>query len=211
MTYQELKENPEFTTLEVLSHDEIKPLIQKEIAENQGWSRIANMYQITGVLAFVLAGFKAFMPFFVHRETTFLIWLGYGIAFTFSILIVIHELIHAVAYRFVGARKLSFGVKWTKFMFYVQADKQVLNYQQFKKVALAPVVIVGVLSILGMAVFYTQPAFYFFIPIFSFHSLFCGGDFGLLCFFQNRPDQEILTFDVKQEEKTYFYSRNVTL
>ncbi len=207
MTCDDVKQNFDYEELTVISHDEIKPMVLKEIAENQNWSRVANMYQITGILAFVLGAFKAFMTFFLHREVTKMIWIGYGLFFTFTLLIVFHELIHAAAYRFVGAKNLSFGARWKKFMFYVQADRQVLGYEQFKIVALSPAVVVSVLSLAGMAIFYNQPLFYFFIPVFAFHSLFCGGDFGLLCYFQNRPEMEIVTFDVKEEGKTYFYGK----
>ncbi|MDD3321150.1 MAG: DUF3267 domain-containing protein [Paludibacter sp.] len=207
MTYKELKQNSDFSEIAVLEHKNLKEMLVKEITDNSGWSRVANMYQITGVLAFVLGGFKAFMPFFVHREAQYLIWLSYGLLFTFSFLIVFHELVHAAAYKLVGAKELSFGMDLKKFMFWVMADKQVLNYEQFKKVALAPAVIVAVLSIFGMVIFYTQPYFFFFLPIFAFHSLFCAGDFGLLCFFQNRPEQEIVTYDIKIEGKTYFYAK----
>lgn len=209
MTYKELQNNTDFSEIAVWEHKNLKEMLIKEITDNPGWSRVANMYQIAGVLAFVLGGFKAFMPFFVHREAQFLIWLGYGLIFTFTLLIGIHELIHAAAYRWVGANNLSFGCELKKFLFYVLADKQVLNYEQFKKVALAPAVVVAVLSILGMAIFYTQPYFFFFLPIFAFHSLFCAGDFGLLCFFQNRPNQEIVTYDVKEEGITYFYAKEI--
>jgi len=207
LTYKELKQNSDFSEIAVLEHKNLKEMLVKEITDNSGWSRVANMYQITGVLAFVLGGFKAFMPFFVHREAQYLIWLSYGLLFTFSFLIVFHELVHAAAYKLVGAKELSFGMDLKKFMFWVMADKQVLNYEQFKKVALAPAVIVAVLSIFGMVIFYTQPYFFFFLPIFAFHSLFCAGDFGLLCFFQNRPEQEIVTYDIKIEGKTYFYAK----
>lgn len=207
MTTEELLQNPDFKEITALSHTEIKNFIVSEITENQGWSRIANMYQITGILAFVLGGFKAFMPFFLSRETIFLSWLGIGLVFTFTLLIVLHELIHAIAYKSVGAKKLSFGMNIRKFIFYVQADKQVINYKQFKIVALAPAVVISLLSVIGMAIFYTQPIFYFFIPIFAFHSLFCAGDFGLLCFFENRKELDIVTFDNKQEGKTYFYGK----
>lgn len=206
MTYNELLANDDYQEIASVKHTEMKDFVVSEVVENQGWARIANMYQIAGVLAFVLGGFKAFMPFFVQREAVYLWWLFFGLIFTFTVLIVLHELIHAIAYRRVGARHLSFGMELRKFLFYVQADREVLNYKQFKIVALAPVILVGLLSTLGMVIFYNQPAFYFFLPIFSFHSLFCGGDFGLLCFFQNRPDQNILTFDVKEEGKTYFYA-----
>jgi len=211
MTYEEIIHNPDYAEIKSIEHSEIKNLVINEIVNNQGSARIGNMYQIVGVLAFVLGGFKAFMPFYLNRETVFLVWLGIGLVFTFTFLIALHELIHAVAYKFVGARHLSFGIVWRKFLFYVQADREVLNYKQFKTVAMAPAVIVGILSVLGMAIFYNQPAFYFFLPIFSFHSFFCSGDFGLLCFFENRPEMEVFTFDIKEEGKAYFYGKKKTI
>jgi len=207
MKHNELISSNEYEQIIALKHSEIKNFIVTEVEKQSIWARIANMYQITGLLAFVLGLFKAFMPFFTKREGIYLFWLVLGLVFTFTLLIITHELIHALAYRYVGARNLSFGMNIRKFMFYVQADKQVLNYKQFKIVALAPVVSVAIVSILGMIIFYNHAAFYFFIPIFAFHSMFCGGDFGLLCIFANRSDKEILTFDIKSEEKTYFYAK----
>jgi len=207
MTYKELLNNTNYTEIASVEHENIKTFITSEVEKQPLIVKIANLYQITGLLAFMLGGFKAFMPFFTQRETVFLAWLAGGVLFTFSLLIVLHELIHAAAYSIVGIRNLSFGIILRKFMFYVQADKQVVNYQQFKIVALAPAVLVGLFSFVGMIIFYHHPAFYFFIPIFAFHSVFCGGDFGLLSFFQNRPNQEIVTFDVKSEGKVYFYAK----
>jgi len=207
MKHNELISSNEYEQIIALKHSEIKNFIVTEVEKQSIWARIANMYQITGLLAFVLGLFKAFMPFFTKREGIYLFWLVLGLVFTFTLLIIMHELIHALAYRYVGARNLSFGMNIRKFMFYVQADKQVLNYKQFKIVALAPVVTVAIVSILGMIIFYNHAAFYFFIPIFAFHSVFCGGDFGLLCIFANRSDKEILTFDIKSEEKIYFYAK----
>ena len=92
-----------------------------------------------------------------------------------------------------------------KFLFFVLADKQVFNFKQFIVVALAPAITIAVVTILGMILTYNQPMFYFFLSIFGIHSLFSGGDFGLLSYFENRKNREILTFDVKEEGKTYFY------
>lgn len=207
MTYNALLNNPNYTQIASVKHEDIKSFMVSEVEQQPLIVKIANLYQITGILAFVLGGFKAFMPFFTHRETVYLAWLGLGILFSFSLLIIVHELIHAAAYRLVGVKNISFGMHIRKFMFYVQADKQLVNYHQFKIVALAPAVLVGALSILGMVVFYKQPAFNFFVPIFAFHSIFTGGDFGLLSFFQNRPDQEIVSYDLKSEGRTYFFAK----
>ncbi|NDV46448.1 DUF3267 domain-containing protein [Paludibacter sp. 221] len=210
MNYQDIINNPDYTEITSVEHEEIKPFVKNELAENQGWARAANMYQLLGILAFILGAFKAFMPFYVSRDYMYLVYLAAGIAFLFTIGIVLHELIHAIAYKIVGAKHVSFGMNIRKFLFYVQADGEVINYRQFKIIALAPAVVIGVLSVAGMAIFYNQALFYFFLAIFGLHSFCCGGDFGMLCFFQNRPDEEIVTFDMKKEGKTFFYKKSIT-
>ncbi|MDD3078713.1 MAG: DUF3267 domain-containing protein [Paludibacter sp.] len=207
MTYEDIVNGKDFELEAEVSHSGIKNFLIPEIEKQPVYARIANMYQITGMLAFVLGGFKAFMPFFTQRNSVYLWEMFFGLIFSFTILIFIHEGIHAIAYKCVGVKHLSFGMQLKKFLFYVQANKQVIDSKQFTIVALAPAVTVATLSLLGMIFFYDKPLFYFFIPIFAFHSLFCGGDFGLLSFFQNRSDKEIVTFDLKKEGKTYFYSR----
>ena len=205
MLYTELIDNPRYKLLDELSHDEMKSFILAEMVRKPLYARIISWYQIAGVLTFLAGSFLAFLPVFTKRESVYLWWLLAGIVFSFTVLVLLHELIHAAAYRLVGAKKLSFGMNLRKFMFYVQADGQVLSFKQFQIVALAPAILVSVLSLIGMAVFYTHPAFYFFIPALGLHSIFCGGDFGLLCYFQNRSDKEILTVDVKAESKTCFF------
>lgn len=207
MKYLELINNPDYEKIEELSHNDIKPFLRREIAGNQGWGLTAKMYQGMGLLLVGFALIKAFAPYMTRRDTASLEGLGMGILFTFTVLIILHELLHAIAYLLVGARKLSVGMNLRKFLFYVQADKKVLNYKQFMIVALAPAVVVGVVSLAGAIFFYGQPLYYFFMVIFGLHGLFCGGDFGLLCFFENRKVDEIYTFDVKKEGKTYFYKR----
>lgn len=207
MLYTELIDNPRYKLLDELSHDEMKSFILAEMVRKPLYARIISWYQTAGVLTFLAGSFLAFLPVFTKRESVYLWWLLAGIVFSFTVLVLLHELIHAVAYRYVGAKNISFGMYLQKFMFYVQADRQVLNYKQFRIVALAPAVVIFVASVIGMAVFSLQPALYFFIPVFGLHSIFCGGDFGLLCYFQNRNDKNILTYDVKSETKTYFYEQ----
>lgn len=207
MNYKEIVDDPQYTEIASVKHNEIKSLLLQEIPENQGWARAANMYQLFGVLALILGLFKAFMPFYTTRESKYLIYMGIGFLFSLTLLIVLHELIHALAYLYVGARKLSFGMNLRKFMFYVQSDGYVMDYKKFKIVALAPAIVITALSLAGMGLFYNQPLFFFFLTILGVHGFFCGGDFGLLCFFQNRPDLDVVTFDLKEEGKTYFYGK----
>ena len=208
MKYLELVNSTDYEKTDEVEHNDIKPFLHREIAGNQGWGLTAKMYQGIGLLLVGFALIKAFAPYMTRRDTASLEGLGMGILFTFTVLIVLHELLHAIAYLLVGARKLSVGMNLRKFLFYVQADKKVLNYKQFMIVALAPAVVVGLVSLAGAIYFYGQPLYYFFMVIFGLHGLFCGGDFGLLCFFENRKEDEIYTFDIKKEGKKYFYKRS---
>lgn len=208
MTVEELINDTNYTKIAEVKHSEMKSFLISEIEQQPLWARIANMYQIGGFLALIIGIFKAFLPFFMGKSIENLWWLGGGILFSFTFLIIIHEFIHALAYKYVGAKQLSYGMMLKKFMFYVQADKQVFDYGKFKIVALAPAVVVAILTIAGMGIFYNQHLFYFFLAIFGLHSIFCGGDFGLLCFFENRKNQDILTFDDKENGTTSFYGKN---
>lgn len=210
MKYLELVNSTDYEITDEISHNDMKPFLRREITGNQGWGLIAKMYQAMGLLLVAFALVKAFAPYIRTRETISLEWIGWGVLFCITGLIIIHELLHAIVYLVVGARKLSFGMNLKKFMFYVQADRQVLNYKQFLFVALAPAVVVGAVSLAGAIFYYGQPLYYFFMVIFGLHGLFCGGDFGLLCFFENRKEEEIYTFDVKSEGKTYFYKKKAT-
>ena len=136
MKPETLINNNNFEKIEEIAHNNLKPFLRREITGNQGWGLIAKMYQAMGLLLVGFALVKAFAPYVTLRETASLEGLGMGVLFTFTVLIVLHELLHAIAYLLVGARKLSFGMNLKKFLFYVQADKQVLNYKKFMIVAL---------------------------------------------------------------------------
>ncbi|MGC3977282.1 MAG: DUF3267 domain-containing protein [Paludibacteraceae bacterium] len=205
MTYEELINNPKYEKLDSFSHKNIKHVVMKEIGEYGVWAKISNLYQIIGLLAIIVGAIKVFLPFIKHGSWNNLVGFASGVLFSVTFLVVFHELFHAFAYRLIRVRNVSFGMKLRKFLFYVIADRQVLPLKKFTIVALTPVIIIGVLSIVGMVLTYNQPLFYAFLSVFGIHSLFCGGDFGLLSYFENRKDREILTFDVKEEGKTYFY------
>jgi len=211
MTCEELKQHTDYSIIEELDHKEIKSLVIVEFRNNRGWKYIAMAYQFIGLMVFSFFMGYSVVSDLMDGESEHLIWFGFGTLFSLTVLVVLHELIHAAAYLLIGARHLSFGMQIRKYLFYVLSDKDVLNYNQFKIVALAPAVVISILTLAAIVIFYQQPILYFLLPIFGLHSLFCSGDFGLLCFFQNRPNREILTFDAKSEGKTYFYGKEIKL
>jgi hypothetical protein len=125
--------------------------------------------------------------------------------FSFSVLIVIHELLHGIALKLVGAKQVTFGGYLQKFIFYAEADRFVINRKQFAFIALTPLFTVKLITLIAILFFFNHPFFYFLIFVMSAHSLFCAGDIGLLSVFYKNKNSEIFTFDVKAEKTSYFY------
>lgn len=203
---KELQNSQHYEKFAELSHAEIKEFVISQLSQS---SRIITGYMIYQFIMIVVG------IFFVARAIVLavngfsepLTYTVLGLIFTVTILIVIHELLHGLALKITGAKKLSFGAYWKKFIFYAEADRHVLNRKQFELVALTPLFVVKLLTFIGLMYFINHPAFYFFIFTMSAHSLFCAGDIGLLSIFYHNKDDEIYTFDVKDEKTSYFYKR----
>lgn len=127
--------------------------------------------------------------------------LGLGLVFVF---IPFHELLHALAYKIIGANNVSFYSNLKKMYFAAISDKSVLNVNEFKIVALTPFLFVILIFLLLVS----QMNTYWLLTALSFitvHNLFCGGDFLLLNYMQINKDKGIVTFDNKEKGETYFY------
>ncbi len=130
-----------------------------------------------------------------------------ALVFCFSVLIIIHELLHGAALKLAGAKRVTYGGYLKKFIFYAEADRFVINRRQFALIALTPLFSVKLITLIGIILFFNQPVFYFLIFVMSAHSLFCAGDIGLLSIFYQHKKTEIFTFDVKSEKTSYFYRK----
>ncbi len=127
--------------------------------------------------------------------------LGFVLVFVF---IPFHELLHALAYKVVGANNISFYSNLRKMYFAAISDRSVLNVNEFTIVALTPFLFVIFMFLFLVALM----NIYWLLTALSFvavHNLFCSGDFSLLNYMQINKDKGIITFDNKEKEETYFY------
>jgi hypothetical protein len=203
---QELRNSDDYELIGQLHHNEIKEFVMQQISE--GGKLVFNymIYQI----AMILFGMFFLSRSIIKAFNGFYEPLYYSLAaiiFCFTLLIIIHELLHAFALKFTGAKKINIGGYLRKFIFYAEADQHVLNHKQFAFVALTPLFAVKILMLLGIIIFFHSSAIYFFIFVMSAHSLFCAGDIGLLTLFYHDKDTEIFTFDVKAKKTSYYYQK----
>lgn len=206
LTPEDLQDESEFELLTEVSHQKLREFVVEQITEEKYIIRIYSIYQVIMMLLFVFLLTRSIvLSVKGHSET--LISVGLAVVFSLSALIVIHELLHALAYLLTGARKISFGLILKKFVFYALADRQVIAPRAFHIVALTPFMVVKLICLIGFIEFYNEQLMYFFLSVMSLHSLFCAGDIAMLAFYRIHKEKEIYNFDDRSEGKTYFYSR----
>ena len=208
LTPEDLQNESEFELLTEVSHQKLREFVVEQITKEKYVIRIYSIYQGIMMMIFVFLLTRGIV-LSIKGHSELLIEIGLSIGFSLSALIVIHELLHALAYMLTGARKISFGVIPKKFIFYALADRQVIAKRAFHIVALAPFVVVKLICLIGLIEFYNEQIMYFFLSVMCLHSLFCAGDIAMLAFYRIHKEKEIYNFDSKSEGKTYFYNRKI--
>jgi hypothetical protein len=203
-TIDELRNSGKYELIAQLNHQQIKEFVVNQLSDGGAIIKTYMIYQVlmilVGIFFFtrsIVLAFQGFNEPLYYSLTAFV--------FSFSVLIVIHELLHGIALKLVGAKHVTFGGYLQKFIFYAEADRFVINRKQFAFIALTPLFAVKLLTLIGILFFFNHPVFYFLIFVMSAHSLFCAGDIGLLSVFYKTKNAEIFTFDVKAEKTSYFY------
>ena len=205
-TISELQNSGEYELIAQLEHNHIKQFVVEQLTKEGKLVKFYMYYQLLMVLIGVFFILRAVVLAFQSNPHAFYWSLG-SLVFSFSMLIALHELLHGIALKLIGAKNIHYGGYLKKFIFYAEADRHVLNRKQFALIALTPLFVIKIISLLGIIVFFGHPAANFFILLMCAHSLFCAGDIGLLSLFHKSPNTEIFTFDVKTEKKSYYYQK----
>lgn len=184
-----------------LNHQQLIPFIRLYLKKPTVSSRL---YTFSNVLFFLLL--VAYFAFNWQKDSfqfeKGLSYTSFGIVFAF-LLIPLHEYIHVLAYKWVGAENTSYDVNLKKFYFLAVADQFVASRKEFKIVAWAPFTVIS--SILLLSLFFTNPLWTFSVlGTLLTHAAFCSGDFGLLSYFDFHSDKTIVTYDDKANKISYF-------
>ena len=205
MNLTTLQDESKYRLVRAMSIAELKPFVVENIKKKNKYA--SSYMMLTYVLLFGTIAFIAFFPTENKEQfKTLLMYFGIGIALSFSLLIILHELIHGMAYKIVGAPKVTYGGNLREFVFYAAANKFVANRTSFFTVALAPFVVITVLSIVTFLVgnVYLK---WLAVGVLLGHSTLCGGDFAMLSFFEEHKEKEMYTYDDMENKIMYFYER----
>ena len=200
---QEL-ESSGFVLMEKLDHPQVTLLVREYLRKATG---AAMAYTAINILILAIVAVMFWMEIESGRATVgeLVTRLAYGMAIAFA-LVPIHELIHGLAYKGLGAPRTSYAVNIRKFSFLAMADHFVASRREFRIIALAPFVTI---TLAGLAVFLIAelPVRFMVLGMVMTHTAFCSGDFGLLSYFEYHGHRDPVTYDDQASGLTLFYGR----
>ncbi len=192
-----------YLLLDKLEHEELIPFIKKYLNRR---SAISFFYYSLNILLLLLGSIAIYANITYLNANIGNVIFHYCFGSTVSFLLIpIHEYIHVLAYKYVGASETSLDCNLKKFYFMALADKFVANRKEFTLIALAPFVVIS--SILIILAFFSSN--YWQLTILGcalLHSAMCSGDFGLLGYFLFHKDKEVVTFDDVSNKVSYFFT-----
>ena len=205
-TVEQIKNDSRFQLLDKLHYDDIVDFATEYVRKR---TRSMFYYLVLIIIFFILQWAAFLYGIFANDMNTvsLLKQFMYGLIISLTIVIPFHELIHALGYFLLGARKIRFGAVLKHFAFYAVADDFVANRNAFIFLALSPFVIVSLLNLAGF-IFVQGYASYTYISVLFFHATMCAGDFALLSYFEFHRDKELYTFDDVGKKTSYFYYKN---
>jgi hypothetical protein len=199
---EELEENG-YVLIDSFKHDESIAFLKSKSTES--YSIFYYFYLGILLISFGVFSYTLVKNFIVGQLEiiTTLVYLAYGLIICL-VFIPFHEWLHALAYKLLGAKDISFFANYKNFNFATTAHLYVTNHKEFRFIATFPFVFVLIL-VITLFPFVNIHWSISLITFLMLHNLFCGGDFALLNFMENRRKARIVIYDDTQDKMTYFY------
>lgn len=201
----ELNNNPAYRPLKELRFSDILMFVLEQIRYTNFFSVF---YLISNIIFLSLFAGIAVYGFIEEILTlkSFLFCFGWGILAGSLLIIPVHEGFHALAFLMAGAKMVKFGADIKQMIFYATAENFVAGRKSFTMVALAPFVMINLISI-PFAIYGNIELRLFVIVMLLLHNLMCIGDFAMMSFYRKHNDKEIYTFDDTVNKTAWFYEK----
>jgi hypothetical protein len=207
ITTEDLKNANHFKLVKEVKYQDILQFVLENIQKPNLASRFYYFINILVLLTIIILSYIGFRnELFGFLDFLSLFFWGF---ISGSILIIpFHELFHGIAYKLIGAPKISFGADFKQAIFYVAADQFVVSRKSFYIIALAPFISINLLSIFLLHL--ANPAQLIGILFFMlFHNIMCIGDFSMISFFLENKNKELFTYDLHKEKTSFVYEKIV--
>lgn len=200
MSPADLRDNPGYTLLAEIRHDDLGDFTNSFYWQKRSWLNWAHYAFSLSVLA-ALARTALVGRYGLDDWLT-----GFGLGVVgFALLFPVHEGLHGLAYKLLGAREVRFAFALRQLSAYALAHRFVTDSRRFAVVALAPFVVISAGLIAAALAF--EPFRFYLLCTLLIHTVGTSGDFALLNFLWLNRARGVVTYDDADERKSYFYAR----
>ncbi|MBB6004103.1 DUF3267 domain-containing protein [Arcicella rosea] len=199
-----------FSLVESFKIDEMMTFLMKELGANKSSnSKPKTGRKIIGIvlIGMICAGFG----YFIGKQIVVLKLDPWQFLEAFGLLIFvllpIHEGIHGLVFKILGAEKVGFGWTPKTLMVYAYAQKFVMSLKENAIVAVMPFIVITLALLIA---FFTLPAYRILIATtFILHTYGCLGDFILIKYYFKYRHKQMFTYDdIDEEGMTYFFEKD---
>lgn len=203
----ELHNPNHFSLVESFKIDEMMAFLMKELGANSTKPKTGNK-----VMRIVLIGMVgAVLGYFIGKQIgkfkldpwQFLEAFGLLI----FVLLPIHEGIHGLVFKVLGAEKVGFGWTPKTLMVYAYAQKFVMSLKENAIVAVMPFLVITLALLIA---FFALPEYKtLIVSTFVLHTYGCLGDFILINYYFKYRHKQMFTYDdIDEAGMTYFFEKD---
>lgn len=204
-TAEELRDDPRYWQVVELEFNQMIPFVLEQIRRRSPVSfffLIVNLVMLAGIIAYIIQVLSADQL----APGKVIVWSLYGIAAGSLAVVPVHEGIHVLAYKILGAGRVHIGADLEQMIFFVTSDRYPVSGKELSFLALAPFVVIN-LATVGIVI-WISPAFLLFPAFFLFtHNLMCIGDYAVVNFVYLHP-RRVYSFDEVEEKRSYFFEEH---
>ncbi|MCP4310291.1 MAG: DUF3267 domain-containing protein [Bacteroidetes bacterium] len=197
-----LRIDPAYRLVYELGFQDMVPFVMSQI-KKKGFFSWLYMAVNVAILLFILI-FSA--SGLIEHSMTWkkLMWQSVAGVVAGSILVIpVHELLHGLAYRVLGARNIIFGADPGQLIFFVTANRYPVSGAQVHLLALTPFVVINLSTILLTTLLFPGGTLFSAFFLLS-HNIMCIGDFAISGFIA-RSGRKVYTFDEPEKKMSYFF------
>lgn len=201
---ERLQHDPGYQLIQELDFNDMIPFVLTSIRK-RGF--ISTLYVVLN-LGFLIGALLIILIGLVNSQLTWTMIIKQtllGVFFGSILIIPIHELLHGMAYRILGARNIKYGADLQQLIFYVTADRHPVSGIQLHFLALTPIVVIN--FFLAALVLIWFPNIILFSTLFLLsHNVMCIGDFAMVNYVRHQ-NRKVFNFDDTEKKKSYFYAQ----
>lgn len=169
----------------------------------QSWLVIVVMLLVGGLVGYV--GGSAFASSGPQTNASSYLWqLGAGVLGLF-LLLPVHEFIHGLVFKWLGAPKVGYGYSLKSMMVYAYSQNFPTTMREVALVAIMPFLVITSALLVGWTIWPQYTVFW--VTLILIHTSACIGDFVLINYHRKNRHRTIYTYDdVEGERKSYFFA-----